>query len=71
MTRYLKAIGALVIAFAIIAAAMDYFGLPHRSAASIASLGPKPIDISKIHQNSKTLPVETFHDMTFVFPDVD
>ena len=71
MTRYLKGIGALLTAFAIVAVVTNYFGLPHRSAASTTSLGPQPINISQIHQNNKTLPVETFHDMTFVFSDGD
>ena len=71
MTQYLKGIGALVIAFVIVAVAAKYFGLPHKSMASTASLGLKPIDISQIHQNSKTLPFEKFHDMTFVFSERD
>jgi hypothetical protein len=86
MTRSLKAIGALVIVFTILAAVMNYFGLPHKSAASTASLfvipavtpevltrtaGPRPIDISQIHQNTKTLLVEKFEDMTFVISEGD
>ena len=69
MTQYLNGIGALVIAFVIVAVAANYSGLPHKSAASTANSGPRPINISQIHQNNKTLPLETFHDMTFVFSE--
>lgn len=37
MTRLLKAIGALVIAFAIIGAVLNFFGLPRSSTASTAN----------------------------------
>ncbi len=71
MAQYLNGIGALVIAFVLVAVAANYFGLPHKSIASTASLSSKPIDISQIHQTSKTLTLEKFHDMTFVFPERD
>ena len=67
MTQYQKGIGALVIAFVIVAVATNYLGLSHHSIASTASWNPKPIDISQIHRDGKTLPVENLHDMTFVF----
>ncbi len=71
MTQYLKGIGALVIAFVIVVVATNYFGLSRNSVASTASLSPKPIDISQIHRNGKTLPLEKLHDMTLVFSERD
>jgi hypothetical protein len=35
---------------------------------SIKSVG---VDVSQLHQNAKNLPVQTFHDMSLVFPGGD
>ena len=35
---------------------------------SIKSVG---VDVSRLHQNIKSLPVQKFHDMSLVFPDGD
>lgn len=56
-----KGIGAVAIAFVFVAVATNYFGSSH-TVASTSTLSP-PIDISEIHQNGKTLPLEKFDDM--------
>ena len=63
MTRYLKSVGALIVAFAIIGVAMTLFGLPHstiaatnRSSVSISpeeltrSAGPMPVQLIENYQ---------------------
>jgi len=37
------------------------------AAADVGSAKSVSIDISEMHRNIKNLPVEQFHDMTFVF----
>jgi hypothetical protein len=37
--------------------------------ANVSSVKRAGIDVAEMHQNIKNLPVEKFHDMTFVFSD--
>jgi hypothetical protein len=46
------------------------FAAPTAEADS-RSVESASVDISQIHQNSKRLPVQRFHDMSLVFPVSD
>ena len=39
--------------------------------ANSASIESVSMDISQIHRNAKNVPVQTIHDMSFVFADGD
>ena len=39
--------------------------------AKVLSLKSMGMNISELHRNTKNLPVQTIHDMTFVFSDGD
>lgn len=45
-----------------------FFAAPtaEADALSIKSVG---VDVSQLHRNVQNLPVQTFHDMSVVFPD--
>jgi hypothetical protein len=50
--------------------------LPHGSpleaaTATTPARSPTEMDVSKMHQNIKTLPEQRLHDMTFVFSNGD
>jgi hypothetical protein len=49
---------------------LTFFSAPIAE-ADVGSVKSVDIDISRMHQNIKNLPVEKFQDMTFVFSDHD
>jgi hypothetical protein len=62
---------------AIVAAILVGFGLKliffsaPIAEADVGSVKSVSMDISEMHQNIKNLPVEKFHDMSFVFSEGD
>ena len=67
MTRSLKAIGALVIAFALVGAVMTFFGLPRSSTAGAANSNVTPavsISPEELTRSAGPMPVqeiESYH----------
>ena len=63
MTRTLKGIGALIIAFGIIGAALNYFGLPRSSTASMrqhaATVSPE--ELTRIADPMPIQVLENYH----------
>jgi hypothetical protein len=49
---------------------LTFFPAPTAEADSL-SIKSVSLDISQMHQNTKNLPVQKLHDMSFVFSDVD
>ena len=47
---------------------LTFFAAPTAEAGSL-SIKSVSLDISQMHQNTKNLPVQKIHDMTFVFPE--
>ena len=48
-----------------------FFSAPIAEADVVGSIRSVRIEISELHQNSGNLPLETFHDMSFVFSEGD
>jgi hypothetical protein len=45
-----------------------FFTAPPAEAVAL-SVGSVGVDVSQLQQNARNLPVQKFHDMSFVFPD--
>jgi hypothetical protein len=64
----MKTIAILVTVLAgAIGLKLTFFTAPTAEADSLPIKGAS-VDISQTHQSIKNLPVQEFHDMTFVFP---
>ena len=64
MTRTLKGIGALIVAFGIIGAALNYFGLPKSSTASTrqhAATISSPEELTRIAEPMPVQLIENYH----------
>jgi hypothetical protein len=49
---------------------LTFFSAP-TAAADVGPITTVSIDVADIHRNANHLPVENFHDMTFVFSNGD
>ena len=47
-----------------------FFAAPIAEADTLA-IGSVGVDVSQLHRNVESLPVQTFHDMSLVFSDGD
>ena len=61
MTRTLKGIGALIVAFVIIGAAFNYFGLPKSSTASTSQY-PATISPEELTRIADPMPVHVIEN---------
>ena len=59
-----------IIAVILIGAGVKLFFFAQPAVAEVRAVKGPSMDISHMHEN-KTLPVQSFHDMTFVFSDAD
>jgi hypothetical protein len=69
----MRAHHVIVVVAAILVAVgvkLIFFPAPTAEAESL-SIKSVGVDVSQLHQNAKNLPVQKFHDMSFVFPDGD
>ena len=60
-------VAAILVGFVL---KLIFFSAPI-AAADAGSVKSVSMDISEMHQNIKNIPVEKFHDMTFVFSNGD
>jgi hypothetical protein len=66
-THHVIAIAVVAVVLVGIGAKLPFFTAPIAKADS-RSINSASADVSPMHQNIKNLPVQTFHDMTLVFP---
>ena len=60
-------VSAILVVFGL---TLIFFSAPI-AVADVGSVKSVSMDISEMHQNIKNIPVEKFHDMTFVFSNGD
>ena len=60
-------VAAILVGFVL---KLIFFSAPI-AVADVGSVKSVSMDISEMHQNIKNIPVEKFHDMTFVFSNGD
>ncbi len=60
-------VAAILVGFVL---KLIFFSAPI-AVADVGSVKSVSTDISEMHQNIKNIPVEKFHDMTFVFSNGD
>jgi hypothetical protein len=65
----IAAVAVIAVILVGIGVKLPFFATPIAEADSRFSNGIGA-DVSQMHQNSKNVPVQEFHDMTFVFPVV-
>ena len=65
--RTLHVIAVVAVILVGVGVKLIFFAAPTAEADSL-SIKSASVDISLIHQNIRTPPVQKFHDMSFVFP---
>jgi hypothetical protein len=65
--QVLAIVAVILIGFSV---KLIFFNPPVAEADSV-SIQPVRMDISQLHQNAKNIPIQTIHDMSFVFANGD
>ena len=63
-------IAVVAVILVVVGAKLNFFAAPTVEADTLSSKSMS-MDISQMHQNTNNLPVQKFHDMSFVFSDGD